>query len=231
MSASYEFPRPLVTVDCVVLGVDDHGLKVLLLERDNEPYAGRWALPGGVVREGQGLDEAAVDVLRRKVRLGDVFLEQLYTFGDPGRDPRGHVVSVAYYALVRLRDHEVRAATGARDVTWAPVGVLPTLPFDHGRIVETAIVRLRGKVTYDPRVVFALMPSRFTLPQLQQLYEAVLDTPLDKRNFRRKVLDQWGILAETDGTAPSVAGPPARLYTFDEAAYATRAASGFQFLL
>jgi 8-oxo-dGTP diphosphatase len=230
MPVSYEFPRPLVTVDCVVLGVDDR-LKVLLLERDNEPHAGRWALPGGVVREGRGLDEAAADVLRRKVRLTDVYLEQLYTFGAPGRDPRGHVISVAYYALVRLRDHEIRAATGAREVTWAPVGGLPALPFDHARIVETATARLRGKVTYDPRVVFALMPSRFTLPQLQQLYEAVLDTPLDKRNFRRKVLDQWGILAETDDTAPSVAGPPARLYAFDEAAYAARAASGFQFLL
>ena len=233
MAYTYDYPRPAVTVDCVVFGLDlDVGdLKILLIQRRGEPFAGMWALPGGFVDMDETLEKSAKRELQEETGISRLYLEQLYTFGDPGRDPRGHVVSVAYYALVRLRDHEVRAATGARDVTWAPVGALPTLPFDHGRIVETAIARLRGKVTYDPRVVFALMPSRFTLPQLQQLYEAVLDTPLDKRNFRRKVLDQWGILAETDGTTPSVAGPPARLYTFDEAAYAARAASGFQFLL
>jgi 8-oxo-dGTP diphosphatase len=138
---------------------------------------------------------------------------------------------VAYFALVRLRDHEVRAATGARDVRWVPVAAPPALPFDHAAIVTTALARLRGKVTYDPRVVFALMPPRFSLMQLQQLYEAVLGVTLDRRNFRKKVVDTWGILVDTGHTGPGPKGPPARIYTFDVEAYGARAASGFQFLL
>ena len=231
MPVTYEFPRPAVTVDTVVFGVDDEGLKLLVLERDDEPFAGEWALPGGFRREGQCLADAAADVLRRKTGLADIFLEQLYTFDGPARDPRGDVISVAYFALVRLRDHAVRAATGAGAVRWTPVGALPALPFDHDAIVATALARLRGKVTYDPRVVFALMPPRFTLGQLQALYEAVLGRPIDKRNFRKKVVGQWGIVAETDQTTPSPAGPPSRLYAFDTGAYEGRAASGYQFLL
>lgn len=230
MPVTYEFPRPAVTVDTVVFGVDDEGLKVLLIQRDVEPHAGWWALPGGFVHEDEELDAAAMRALSTKTRLSRIYLEQLYTFGGRGRDPRGHVIAVAYYGLVRLRDHKVRAATGARDVAWFRVDQLPKLPFDHDRIVEVALERLRGKVTYQPALVFELMPPRFTLTQLQQLYETILGTPLDKRNFRKKMLNVWAIVAETDERTEGTVGPPARLYTFDAAAYRKLAKSGFQFV-
>jgi len=229
MPVTYDFPRPAVSVDTVVFGVDDEGLKVLLLQRDAEPFAGWWALPGGFVHEDEELDEAAMRALSSKTRLSKIYLEQLYTFGGRGRDPRGHVIAVAYYGLVRLRDHRVRAATGARDVAWFRVDQLPKLPFDHNRIVEVALDRLRGKVTYQPSLVFELMPPRFTLTQLQQLYEAILGTPLDKRNFRKKMLTVWRIVAETEERTEGTVGPPARLYTFDSAAYRKLARAGFQF--
>ena len=229
MSVSYDFPRPAVTVDTVVFGVDDEGLKVLLLQRDGEPFAGWWALPGGFVHEHEELDDAALRALSSKTRLSRIYLEQLYTFGERGRDPRGHVIAVAYYGLVRLRDHRVRAATGARDVAWFRVDQQPKLPFDHSRIVDVALERLRGKVTYQPSLVFELMPPKFTLTQLQQLYEAILGTALDKRNFRKKMLTVWKIVAETDERTEGTVGPPARLYTFDAAAYRKLARSGFQF--
>ena len=229
MSVSYDFPRPAVTVDTVVFGVDDEGLKVLLLQRDAEPFAGWWALPGGFVHEHEELDDAALRALSSKTRLSRIYLEQLYTFGARGRDPRGHVIAVAYYGLVRLRDHRVRAATGARDVAWFRVDQLPKLPFDHNRIVDVALERLRGKVTYQPSLVFELMPPKFTLTQLQQLYEAILGTALDKRNFRKKMLTVWKIVAETDERTEGAVGPPARLYTFDAATYRKLAKAGFQF--
>jgi 8-oxo-dGTP diphosphatase len=230
MPVTYEFPRPAVTVDTVVFGVDDEGLKVLLIQRDADPHAGWWALPGGFVHEHEALDAAAMRALTSKTRLSRIYLEQLFTFGDRGRDPRGHVIAVAYYGLVRLRDHKVRAATGARDVAWFRIDQLPKLPFDHDRIVAVALERLRGKVTYQPSLVFELMPPRFTLTQLQQLYETILGTALDKRNFRKKMLNVWAIVAETDEKTEGTVGPPARLYTFDATAYRKLAKAGFQFV-
>ena len=230
MPVTYDYPRPAVSVDAVVFGVDDEGLKVLLIQRDAEPYAGWWALPGAFVHEHEELDDAAMRALASKTRLSKVYLEQLYTFGTRGRDPRGHVIAVAYYGLVRLRDHRVRAATGAREVGWFRLDQLPKLPFDHNRVIDVALERLRGKVTYQPSLVFELMPPRFTLTQLQQLYETILGRPLDKRNFRKKMLTVWGIVAETEERTEGTVGPPARLYTFDATAYRKLAKSGFQFV-
>jgi 8-oxo-dGTP diphosphatase len=229
MAATYEYPRPALTVDCVVFGFDDGDLKVLLIQRGIEPYQGKWALPGGFVRTDETLDDAARRELREETGLTDVFLEQLYTFGTVDRDPRERVVSVAYFALVPLGLHAPQAATDARSAAWFAVSELPSLAFDHDQIVETAVQRLRGKVRYQP-IGFELLPERFTLSQLQHLYEAVLERPLDKRNFRKKILGM-GLLVETDEIEQDVSHRAARLYRFDEAKYRRLVKRGFNFEL
>lgn len=229
MKHCYEYPRPAVTVDCVVFGFDEGELKVLLIQRDLPPFAGRWALPGGFVRMDEDLDDAARRELREESGLGEVFLEQLYTFGALRRDPRERVVTVAYYALVALVRHEVRADTDARDAAWFCVSELPTLAFDHDRIVAAAVTRLRGKVRYEP-IGFELLPASFTLSQLQHLYESILERPLDKRNFRKKILGM-GLLIETDQIEQDVAHRAARLFRFDEAKYRRLVKKGFNFEL
>lgn len=229
MASTYKYPRPALTVDAVVFGFDEGDLKVLLIQRDLEPFAGRWALPGGFVRVEETLDEAVLRELREETGLERVYLEQLYTFGEPGRDPRERVVTVAYYALVKLGDHRVRAATDARNAAWFAVSDLPGLAFDHEAIIETALRRLKGKVRYEP-VGFELLPAKFTLTQLQHLYEVVLETELDKRNFRKKLL-AMGLLVETDEIEQDVAHRAARLYRFDEGRYRQLKKKGFNFEL
>src|SRR5882672_10222447 len=169
----YQYPRAALTVDCVVFGFDGGELKVLLIQRGIEPFKGRWALPGGFVRVDETLDDAARRELEEETGLKSIFLEQLYTFGTLNRDPRERVVSVAYYALVKLSDHRARAATDAADAEWFPISKVPKLAFDHANILATALARLKAKVRYEP-IGFELLPSRFTLSQLQHLYEAVL---------------------------------------------------------
>ena len=225
--ATYRHPRPALTVDCVVFGLDEDGLQVLLVERNIPPFEGDWALPGGFVRVGESLDAAAQRELEEETGLRDVYLEQLYTFGAPDRDPREHVVSVAWYALTNIRDHGVRAATDARDARWFPLHDAPALAFDHDHIVEVALERLRGKVRYRP-VGFELLPRRFTLTQLQHLYETVLETELDKRNFRKKVLS-LGLLVDTGEREEDVPRRPARLYRFDKRKYRALEKRGFEF--
>ena len=229
MTYTYKYPRPALTVDCVVFGLDDEELKVLLIERGGEPFAGAWALPGGFVEMDEALDVAAGRELSEETGLGKVFLEQLFTFGDPGRDPRGHTVSVAYYALVHIRDHRVRAATDARDVNWFAVADPPPLAFDHGKILEMAHGRLKGKVRYQP-VGFELLPKRFTLRQLQHLYETILQRTFDKRNFRRKVMSM-GFVEETGEIQRDVTHRAARLYHFNEKKYKKLSQSGYLFEL
>jgi len=225
--ATYAHPRAALTVDCVVFGLDDGGLKVLLIERALDPFIGSWALPGGFVRVDETLEAAARRELAEETGLSQVFLEQLYTFGALDRDPRERVVTVAYYALVRLADHRVQAATDARNAAWFAVDDLPRLAFDHAAISEQALRRLQAKVRYQP-LGFELLPTRFTLSQLQRLYETVLERDLDKRNFRKKVLS-LGILAETDEIEQDVAHRAARLYRFDERAYRQQVRDGFNF--
>lgn len=226
MKHEYEYARPALTVDCVVLGLDDGGLKLLLIERKLEPYRGQWALPGGFVRYGESLEDAARRELGEEAGLGGVYLEQLYSFGDPDRDPRGHVVTVAWYALVNIRDHRVVAATDAEAAAWFPIHDTPTLAFDHEGIVNLALERLRGKVRYRP-VGFELLPPRFTLTQLQRLYEVILEQELDKRNFRKKVLS-LELLVDTGETEQGVARRPARLYRFDRRKYKMLERQGFE---
>ena len=229
MPHTYEYPRPALTVDCVVFGLDEEDLKVLLIRRDLPPFEDRWALPGGFVRMNESLDEAARRELREEtgLTLSGVYVEQLYTFGDVSRDPRGRVVSVAYYALVNLADHRVQAATDARDAAWFPASDPPSLAFDHDAILRVALERLKGKVRYQP-IGFELLPPKFTLSQLQRLYETVLERQLDKRNFRKKILSM-GVLVETDEIQQDVAHRAARLYRFDEDKYRRLKKKGFNF--
>ena len=229
MVASYRHARPALTVDCVVFGLDEAQLRVLLIQRGRPPFEGKWALPGGFVHVDESVDDAARRELLEETGLHDVFLEQLYTFGDVARDPRERVVSVAYYALVNLADHPARAATDARDAAWFAANDPPTLAFDHAAILATALERLRGKVRYQP-IGFELLPAKFTLSQLQHLYELVLERELDKRNFRKRVL-AMGLLLETDETEQDVAHRAARLYRFDERKYERLVKRGFNFEL
>lgn len=224
---TYEFPRAALTVDIVVFALDEEDLQVMLIQRDLEPFAGQWALPGGFVRVEETLDEAARRELVEETGLKDIFLEQLYTFGAVDRDPRERVVTVAYYALVNLAGHDVKASTDARNAAWFPVSDVPTLAFDHAQILQMAHERLRGKVRYQP-IGFELLPARFTLRQLQHLYEVILDRPLDKRNFRKKVLSM-DIVRETNEIETDVAHRAARLYRFDKKNYDRLTRQGFNF--
>ena len=226
---TYEHPRPALTVDCVVFGLDleDNDLKVLLVRRDLPPFEGKWALPGGFVREDEPLDDAALRELEEETGLRKVFLEQLYTFGQPDRDPRGRVVTVAYFALVKLSDHKVRAATDARDAAWFSVGDATELAFDHEAILEVAVDRLRGKVRYVP-LGFELLPRKFTLTELQRMYETILERELDKRNFRKKIL-KMDLLVPLDEVQKDVAHRAARLYRFAERRYRKLVRQGFNF--
>lgn len=226
---AYEYPRPALTVDCVVFGLGDADLEVLLIERDLEPFAGRWALPGGFVQMDEPLEAAARRELQEETGVERLYLEQLYTFGAVGRDPRARVVSVAYYGLVKLHDHALRAATDARDARWFPVASAPSLAFDHDTILSTALQRLKGKLRYVP-IGFELLPPKFTLTQLQRLYEVVLQRPLDKRNFRKKAI-HMGILEALDEREQGVAHRAARLYRFDRERYDRLVRDGFDFEL
>ncbi|MBL8204651.1 MAG: NUDIX hydrolase [Blastocatellia bacterium] len=229
MSFSYEFERPGLTVDGVIFGLDldEENLQVVLVERDVEPFEGMWALPGGFVRNGESLEDAAMRELREETGIKDVFLEQLYTFGKPNRDPRGWVVSVAYYALVAPDQHHLLATTDARRAEWFPVNKLPKLAFDHAEILQVALQRLRGKLTYAP-IGFELLPDKFSIRQLQTLYEIVLGQKLDNRNFRKKIFS-LDVLKELNEIQTGVAHRAARLYKFDERKYKQLTRQGLTF--
>jgi len=218
MPYTYEYPRPALTVDCVIFGLDQSSnLKVLLIERLHDPFEGCWALPGGFVDIDEAPEDAALRELQEETGVSGVFIEQLYTFGAPERDPRGRVVSIAYFALVNLAKHPVNASSDARNVEWFDIDALPPLAFDHKLILQVAIDRLRAKVRYQP-IGFELLPEQFTLSQLQQLYETILGVKqLNKRNFRTRML-KTGILKE-EGRQEGVAHRPARLYRFDKEVY------------
>ena len=200
-----------VAVDIVVFTVHEQTLRVLLIERGIDPFKGLYALPGGFVLAEETLEQAAFRELFEETGTKDVYLEQLYTFGDPHRDPRGRVVTVAYYALVPTDKSPLLAGTDAAAAGWYPVSALPPLAFDHGKIVEYAVDRLRNKLEYT-NVGFQLLPAKFTLSALQALHEAILGKPLDKRNFRRKVLGLG--LVKPSKEMQATGRKPARLFSF-----------------
>ncbi|PSB67780.1 NUDIX hydrolase, partial [filamentous cyanobacterium CCP1] len=218
MPYTYKYPRPALTVDCVVFGFDRQStLKVMLIQRKLTPFQGNWALPGGFVRIDESIEAAALRELQEETGLEKLFLEQLYTFGAVDRDPRERIVTVAYYALINLEEYAVKAASDASDAAWFPINALPPLAFDHNQILATALNRLKNKVRYEP-IGFELLPKKFTLFQLQKLYETILGHELDKRNFRKKIL-KMGLLRELDEVQQDVPHRAAKLYEFDEVAY------------
>lgn len=226
---TYKYPRPSVTVDVVLFGLDaEKGLQVLLIQRNGEPFKYQWALPGGFVNMDEDLETAARRELEEETGATVDYLEQLYTYGAPERDPRGRVISVAYFGLVRPMT--VEGASDARDAQWCPLDPLDwvgsaNLAFDHSEILMTALGRLRAKLTYEP-IGFNLLPKQFTLGQLRSLYETILGTHIDKRNFRKKIATM-NILIETGVT--ETRGRPAALYRFDKRAYDRAVKRGFVF--
>ena len=217
MPFTYQYPRAALTVDCVVFGFDEGALKVLLIRRGIEPYKNHWALPGGFVSPDETLDAAALRELREETGLSDVYLEQLYTFGEIKRDPRERVISVAYFALVRRADHLPAAATDAAEAAWFEVEKIPSLAFDHAEILKLALERLRGKIRWQP-VGF----------ELQTLYEAILGRELDKRNFRKKLL-ALDLLVALKETTTATSKRPAQLFRFDPIKYKSLTRKGFIF--
>ena len=206
--------RHAIAVDVVLFTIQGVTLKALLVKRRQPPYRGAWALPGGVVGADESVDAAALRELQEETNIGNIYLEQLYTFGDPVRDPRGRVITVAYYALVNWQQFQLKAHQRISEANWFPVKRLPPLAFDHRRIVDYALERLRNKINYTT-VGFQLLSREFTLTDLQSSYEIILGQRLDKRNFRRKML-QLGILKGTREFRANGRQRPARLYTFTE---------------
>lgn len=212
-----DYDRPSVTVDVVLFAFREHDLKVLLVQRKKGPYQGFWAIPGGFIEMDETLEQAAQRELREETSVSGVYLEQLYTFGDPDRDPRTRVISVAYFALVGAdQAYSVRGGDDAADARWWSMYDLPKLAFDHERILHYALQRLRWKLEYTA-LGFLLLPDTFTLSELQAVYETVLHETLDKRNFRRKILAA-DILEETGSYREGGQHRPAKLYRFTAAA-------------
>ena len=210
----YEYPHPAVTTDIVIFTIRDGRLKLLLIRRGAEPFKGKWALPGGFVGIGEGLEEGARRELEEETGVSGVYLEQLHTFGRPDRDPRERVITVAYYALIPSDKMEIRAATDAEAVGWFALDELPELAFDHAKILTMARDRLVAKLDYST-IAFQFMPARFTLSELQRVYEIILGQEIDKRNFRKWVLALEQI-EETGKQRREGAHRPAMLYRVRE---------------
>lgn len=199
-----------ITVDIVILTIKNNSLKVLLVKRNNEPFKGRWQIPGGFIRLSENLDQAALRILKEKTDVENIYLEQLYTFGDPLRRTDARVITCAYYALIREED--VNISEGAQ-VAWHKVYELPPLAFDHKEIIEYSLKRTRERLEMCP-VAYQLLNEKFTLTEMQKAYELITDKKLDKRNFRKKALMTQG-LRELDEYSKTKSKRPARLYTFD----------------
>lgn len=204
--------EPKVTVDVVIFTIKNSELKVLLIKRNKGPFKGCWALPGGFIEMDESLENAAKRELFEETGVRDVYLEQLYTFGDPKRDPRGRVITIAYFALVKAEKVVLKASSDALETKWFPAHNLPELAFDHGRVVQYAMKRLRWKLEYTT-VGFQFLPKKFTLTQLQKVYEIVFNKKFDKRNFRKKILS-LNLIKPTGKRTMGVAHRPAELYSF-----------------
>ena len=209
MARLTDYPQPSVTVDVLIFSMRETRLQVALIKRGGEPFAGMWAIPGGFVHMDESLEEAARREVEEEAGVREVFLEQLYSFGEPNRDPRGRVITVAYYALVPADRLTLTASTDATEASWFPVAQLPGLAFDHAEILRLALERLRAKLQYS-NVAYGLLPAQFRLSELQEVYEAILGEQLDKRNFRKRILGSG--LLEATGEFASGAHRPAQLY-------------------
>lgn len=229
---TYNYPHPAVTTDCVIFGYDiKEGLSVLLVERGMEPYKGCWAFPGGFLQldpEKGPVDENAEAGARRELReetgLETAFVEEFGCFSDANRDPRERVITIAHYALVKKE--EVKGADDAADAKWFPIDSIPSLAFDHDRILRVALRKLKEKIHFEP-VGFELMPEIFTMPQLQALYESILEVKFDRRNFANKML-HFGILSEAEPRDPKSSSRIPTKYRFNKDKYDELKNKGFK---
>lgn len=221
------FFKSAFTVDNVIFGFDEADLKVLLIKRGEEPYQGKWALPGHFVYSDEDLHSAANRVLEELTGLKNVYLEQVKTFGAVDRHPVGRVITVAYYSLIKIADYNLHASSFAKKAKWHSISKVMDLAFDHAEILDACFQLLKRRVRRRP-VGFELLPPKFTLTELQHLYEAILETDLDKRNFRKKILSM-NLLVDLKEVQEGVAHRPARLYKFDQQKYQKFLAEGYIF--
>lgn len=224
MPYTYQYPHPAVTADCVIFGFDGVTIRVLLIQRGLEPYKGKWALPGGFMNMDETAEQCAARELEEETGLKNTTVEQFYTFSEVGRDPRERVITVAHFALVRLA--EVRGGDDAEVARWFGLDEIPSLAFDHDRILRMALNRLKERICFKP-IGFELLPEVFTMTELQNLYEAILEVKFDRRNFYNKIL-KLGILTETE---PRPAGTSRRKpikYRFNSDKYDELKKRGFR---
>ncbi len=220
----YKYPHPSVTTDCVIFGFDGVKLKVLLIERGIEPFKGRWAFPGGFIKMDESAEEGALRELKEETGLTGAYIKQFHTFSDPNRDPRERVITIAYYALVRIQD--VKGGDDAAKAQWFDLDEVPALAFDHDRILRRAMQELRKQIHFEP-IGFELLPEKFSMSALQHLYEAILDVKFDRRNFSKKML-HFGLLDQLDEKAKVSQAKESILYTFNAERYNEMKQKGFQ---
>ena len=222
------FTKLLVAVDAIIFGFNEneHQLKLLLLKRNFQPEKGKWSLMGGFVDENESLDKAAKRIVSQLTGLDDVYMEQLFAFGDLSRDAGGRIISVAYFSLIKINDHDSELVK-KHGASWIPVNDLPELIFDHADMVNRALRKLRIRARTQP-IGFELLPEKFTIPQLQRLYEAIYQIPFDKRNFRRKLL-AMGLLEKLDEKEKETSKKGAFYYRFNQKKYEELLEKGFNF--
>lgn len=220
----YKYPHPSVTTDCVIFGFDGAKINVLLVERGINPYKGRWAFPGGFLKMDESALQGAKRELYEETGLKDAYIHQFHAFSDPQRDPRERVITIAYYALVRIS--EVKAGDDAAKAQWFPLDKVPSLAFDHDQILREATIALRRQIHFEP-IGFELLPEKFTMTQLQHLYEAILDVKFDRRNFSNKML-HLGILTQLEETVTLPNKKEAFLYKFNAENYQLLKQKGFR---
>lgn len=207
--------RVALSVDCVIFGFDENKLKVLLIRSDLKQYQGQWSLLGDLVQPNEGLDEAAYRILKQRTGLNDVFLEQVHTFGEVERHPASRVVTVAYCSLINIQHHKLKILDN--ELHWHDVDSITEMAFDHKKIFDTSYIQLQKRVREHP-LGFSLLPNKFSLRELQNLYEAILNIKLDRRNFRKKFFSM-DFLIDIDEVETDVPHRPGRLYRFDYAKY------------
>jgi 8-oxo-dGTP diphosphatase len=217
----------LVAVDCIIFGFDGSQLKALLIKRGFEPEKGKWSLMGGFLGNDEDADQAAARVLYSLTGMRDIYMEQLYTFSEVDRDSAGRVISIAYFALINIADYSEQLQL-EHEAKWFLLNRMPPLIFDHRQMVKKAKERLQEKVVAHP-VGFELLPTKFTLPQLQSLYEAIYDTPLDKRNFAKKILS-LGVLNKLNEKEKQSSRKGAYYYVFDSLKYKKLESNGIKFI-